>query len=94
MTVEQFNKNMSIFKRFLKEEGRYKYMMHYLFGYGRGLDEFYDMMDRLEEMGYSFGDILHLTFTLGPADIIIDWEKNIEKLSDKFRKYYRERAKK
>ena len=82
---------MKIFARFLKNIGKYHYMMDYLFKHGRNKTCFYDDVRFLyskEGRGYDFKDILHVTWTLGPADKIINWEEFIKPISDEFRVYF------
>ena len=82
---------MKIFARFLKDIGKYHYIMKYLFGYGRNKKKFYnDVRFLYSKPGrrYDFGDILHITWTLGPADKIINWEEFIKPISDDFRFNY------
>jgi len=83
---------IKILQRFLKEKGRYWQMMNYLFKNGRGKDQFYEDVRRLyRKTHYNFGDVLHMTFTLGPADNRLGiqyWEKNIKYLSDDFKIYF------
>ena len=82
---------MKIFKRFLKDRGRFYSMMKFLFGYGRNKKQFYDDVRKLYKNGYDFRDILHITYTLGPADKKLGmnfWHKNIKPLSDEFKSYF------
>jgi hypothetical protein len=82
---------IKILKRFLKEKGRYWQMMNFLFKNGRGKSQFYEDVRRLYDEGYDFRDILHMTYTLGPADtkLGIDyWDKFIRPISDEFKDYF------
>lgn len=78
------------FKRFLKEEGVFIFVMDYLFEYGRGEEEFFKDVNYLYSNAWmkSFGDVLHLRRTLGPADSIINWEKYMKPISDKLKVYF------
>ena len=87
---EYFNE----FKRFLKENNRYADMMHYMFfSVGRTKKEFYADIKRLYKenckynYNYSFGDILHMTYTLGGYTKYGHghWEKYVEELSNKWK---------
>jgi hypothetical protein len=82
---------IKILKRFLKEKGRYWQMMNYLFKNGRGKDQFYEDVRRLYNKGYDFRDILHIAYTLGPADAkhgFQYWDMNIKYLSYDFKIYF------
>jgi hypothetical protein len=82
---------IKILQRFLKEKGRYWQMMNYLFKNGRGKRQFYKDVRKLYDRDYDFRDVLHIAYTLGPADRILGlryWEKNIKYLSDDFKIYF------
>lgn len=82
---------IKILKRFLKEKGRYWQMMDYLFKNGRGKDQFYEDVRRLYDDGYDFRDILHITYTLGPADNKLGlnyWDEIIRPISNEFKEYF------
>ena len=82
---------IKILKRFLKEKVRYWQMMNYLFKNGRGKDQFYEDVRRLYDDGYDFRDILHITYTLGPADNKLGlnyWDEIIRPISNEFKEYF------
>ena len=82
---------IKILKRFLKYKRKYTFIMKYLFGFGRDKNQFYDDVRRLYNGCYDFRDILHIQYTLGPADIKMGftfWHDNIKPLSDEFKIYF------
>jgi len=82
---------MKILKRFLKERGKFKFMMFYLFKMGRDKRQFYYSVKQLyEEFNMDFGDVLHMRPTLGPGDRKFSWQMYVQTLSDEFKFYFRQ----
>lgn len=80
---------MKILKRFLKERGKFRFMMFYLFKMGRDKCQFYYSVRKLyEEYCMDFGDILHMRPTLGPGDKKFDWMIHVQELSNEFKFYF------
>ena len=81
---------MKIYKRFIKEKGKYTYMMKFLFGYKRGKKEFYESVKLIyDKYNKTFGDILHMVPTLGPVFNRINWYRDIKPISDEFERYFK-----
>jgi hypothetical protein len=93
ITDEYIDKCLKVFYRFLKEEKKYRFVRAYLFYPGRSKREFYDAVKMLYSDGcYNFGDILHITYTVGPNYENrngISYDSDIYPLSVKFEKYWR-----
>ena len=94
---EYITQCLKIFYRFLKEKNKYTFMVDFLFNNGRDIKAFYDDVKKLyEEYNMDFSHILHMVFTLGPADKKFGfgfWNKNVKPLSDEFKLYFREHKK-
>lgn len=93
ITDEYIDECLKIFKRFLKEEKKYCLVMGYLFYPGRTKKEFYDAVKMLYSSSFfNFGDILHITYTVGPNYENrngISYDSDISPLSPKFKEYWR-----
>lgn len=90
---EYIEKCLTIFYRFLKERRKYRMVKKYLFFEGRTKEEFFSSVRRLYAAGYHFGDVLHITYTLGlemdfGVRYGIDYYKNIEPISRTFIAYW------
>ena len=91
---ELYNRYFKVFKRFLKDEGYYPFMKKYLFN-DRTKDKFLkDTYNFLKDnIGLSFGDILHYIPTLGKSynEYGHDyWETHIREIDHKWRYYFSE----
>lgn len=89
LSKQEFDSILKIFKRFLKEEGRYHLVINYLFPIGRTKE---DMIDAINNETYtSFKNIFIYGETLGPNYQIYGhdfWEKYICKLHYRWIDYY------
>lgn len=93
ITNEYIDKCLKVFYRFSKESKQFTLLKNYLFFPGRKKEEFYDSVRRMYDEGiYDFGDILHITYTLGKG-----WEdrngvvyyETISSISDLFKRYWK-----
>ena len=92
------DKYMIMFKRWLKENGQYNFIMKYLFVKpNRSIEEFYQEVKRLYGNSrfdnYDFGDILHITYTLGPSYFNMGnkyWDAVIKPISNDWEIYFNE----
>lgn len=92
------DKYMIMFKRWLKERGEYNFIMKYLFVTpNRSMEEFYQEVKRLYDGNrfekYDFGDILHISYTLGPSYFNIGnryWYINVNPISREWEIYFDE----
>lgn len=93
--IEQFNKDFRMFKRFLKENGKYKFVMKYLFPQEVTLSVF--RTKAIQNLYvcpiYDFRDVLHIIPTLGPSYHKLGtrhWEDNLSQLSTQLINYFRD----
>ena len=94
MTQEEFNMALKILKRFLKEHGRYKYIMSYLFPAGRSKN---DLLSAINckgsipvEFRIPFCEIFLFTSTLGPSFLKYGrkhWDEHIKEISEEWYSY-------
>ena len=91
----EFDSEFRLFKRFLKENGIYKYMMSFLFPGGkdkRTIDDLY--MTMLGSSYFKFPNILNYDATLGPEfkkQGLGYWEIHIRKIHYKWYYYWCEK---
>ena len=101
-TDKYLEKCFIIFKRFLKENGRYSFIMSHIFPNGKTKKKFFKDVRELYTLRshYGFGNILHMRRTLGDYDrepyseknSDDYWEDNIRKLSNKWQDYFEKNA--
>ena len=89
ITKKEFDDIFKLFKRFLKEEGKYSLIINYLFSKNRTKK---DMINAINSKSYtSFRDIFNYEETLGVNYQIYGhdfWEKNIRNIHYKWIEYY------
>ena len=90
--MECSKEDFNLFTRFLKERGQYRFMMNYLFPRGRTIESFLKDIEEINvAVPYNFGDILHLTSSLGVSYVNLGheyWEININPISKEWIDYY------
>ena len=89
ITKKEFDDIFKLFKRFLKEEGKYSMVIKYLFPKSRAKK---DMIDAINSKNYiSFRDIFNYEETLGPNYQLYGhdfWDKNIKDIHYKWKTHY------
>lgn len=90
-------KYMILFKRFLKERGQYTFIINSMFKKPkRSMEDFYNDVEKMYSVGYicyDFGDILHITYTLGQELRRLGhtfWGAVIKPISDDWKIYFDE----
>ncbi len=90
---EEFNKYFAFFTRFLKDNGYYTIIYKYIFYGNRTINDFYESVSDLYFNGYDFGDILHITYTIGNAYRVLGhdyWDIYIKPIDIKWRQCFRQ----
>lgn len=89
ITKKEFDDIFKLFKRFLKEEGKYSLIINYLFSKNRTKK---DMINAINSKSYtSFRDIFNCEETLGVNYQLYGhdfWEKNIRNIHYKWKNFY------